>query len=51
VYDNDATGIFAERCYDNIISENIVYDNQYGIYVMNIRTNLTDNIIFDNEIG
>lgn len=51
IYDNKLVGINTVECYDNTISENIVHDNEYGIYVVNIGTNITDNIVYDNEYG
>ncbi len=51
VYGNKLAGIHTEECYYNLISENIAYDNEYGIYVVNVGTNVTGNIVYDNEYG
>jgi parallel beta-helix repeat protein len=45
------TGIGTEECIDNLITENIVYDCLGALYVMNVGTNITHNIIYDNEYG
>ncbi len=53
VYDTGGygIGIGTEECYNNLVSENFVHHNIYGIFVVNIRSNITDNIVFDNEYG
>ena len=51
IYDNNLGGIFTEECYNNILSSNLVHSNEYGIYVVNIGTNVTDNIVYDNDFG
>ncbi len=49
VTDNVENGISSEECYDNVISHNIVTCNAVGIFVMNIGSNITDNVVCDNE--
>ncbi|MHA1614545.1 MAG: right-handed parallel beta-helix repeat-containing protein, partial [Candidatus Thorarchaeota archaeon] len=45
------TGIGTEECHGNLITENIVYDCLGALFVTNIGTNITHNIIYDNEYG
>ena len=45
------TGISTEECYYNLITENIVYDCLGGILVVNVWSNITHNIVYDNEYG
>jgi parallel beta-helix repeat protein len=45
------TGIGTEECYFNLISENIVYDCLGGILVVNVGSNITHNIVYDNVYG
>lgn len=50
VMNNEETGISSEECFYNTISDNLVTDSVVGIFVMNIGSNITDNIVCDNEI-
>lgn len=45
------TGIGTEECHDNLITENIIYDCLGALLVTNVGTNITHNIIYDNEYG
>jgi parallel beta-helix repeat protein len=45
------TGIGTEECYFNLISENIVYNCLGGILLVNIGSNVTYNIVYDNTYG
>jgi parallel beta-helix repeat protein len=51
VHDNNNTGIYVWECYDNIVRENIVFENEHGIELVTIGTNLTRNIVYDNDVG
>ncbi len=51
VYDHAEWGIGAIMAHNDTVSENIVYDNAFGIYVYSLDTNVTDNIVFDNDWG
>ncbi|MHA2179133.1 MAG: right-handed parallel beta-helix repeat-containing protein [Candidatus Thorarchaeota archaeon] len=51
IWSNNNSGIGVSECYDNIIHENTVFDNERGIELMTIGTNLTRNIVYDNEVG
>ncbi|MHA1483722.1 MAG: right-handed parallel beta-helix repeat-containing protein [Candidatus Thorarchaeota archaeon] len=50
VHDSE-TGIGTEECYFNLVSENTVYNCLGGILVVNVGTNVTSNIVYDNEYG
>lgn len=51
VHHNSLFGINSEENIVNIISDNIVYSNLVGLYVVNMGTNVTHNIVYDNEYG
>jgi len=48
---NCETGINSHECENNTFSENVVYLCIDGIYIMNVGSNVIDNIVFDNEYG
>ncbi len=50
VHDSE-TGIGTEECHFNLVSENTVYNCLGGILVVNVGTNVTNNIVYDNEYG
>ncbi len=51
IFNNVVLGISTFECYNNTIANNIVYGNTVGIFVVNVGTNVTGNIAFDNEYG
>ncbi len=50
VHDSE-TGIGTEESYFNLVSENTVHNCLGGILVVNVGTNVTNNIVYDNEYG
>jgi len=51
VFDNTDVGIGCYESYSNYFSKNIVHHNDVGISIVNIDTNITENIVFDNSYG
>ena len=48
---NCETGIGSFESHNNTFSENVVYLCLDGMYIVNIGSNITDNIVYDNEYG
>ncbi|MFW9965314.1 MAG: right-handed parallel beta-helix repeat-containing protein [Candidatus Sifarchaeia archaeon] len=51
IWDNNNSGIGVSECYDNIVTENTVFENNHGIELVTIGTNVTRNIVYDNDVG
>ncbi|MFW9849300.1 MAG: nitrous oxide reductase family maturation protein NosD [Candidatus Thorarchaeota archaeon] len=51
IWDNNMTGIYIFECYDNLVEGNTVFDNLKGIGLITIGTNVTSNIVYDNDYG
>jgi parallel beta-helix repeat protein len=51
IYNNNESGITTIMALYDIITENTVYGHDVGILVYNQYTNVTHNIVFDNEYG
>jgi parallel beta-helix repeat protein len=51
IWNNNNSGIGVSECYDNLITENTVFENKRGIELATIGTNVTSNIIYDNDVG
>lgn len=51
IWNNSDSGIFVDECSDSLVSENTVFANNYGIELIAVNTNVTNNIIYDNEYG
>lgn len=51
VYNTNGNGIEVIMVVDCVVAENTIYDNEDGILLYSISTNVTDNIVFDNNIG
>jgi len=51
VYNTNGNGIEVIMVVDCVVAENTIYDNEDGLLIYSISTNVTDNIVFDNNIG
>ncbi|MFW9925672.1 MAG: nitrous oxide reductase family maturation protein NosD [Candidatus Thorarchaeota archaeon] len=51
IWDNNNSGIGVSECDDNIITENTVFENKHGIELATNGTDVTRNIVYDNDIG
>ncbi|MHA1939876.1 MAG: right-handed parallel beta-helix repeat-containing protein [Candidatus Thorarchaeota archaeon] len=51
IWNSNNSGIGVSECYDNVITENTVFENEHGIELVTIGTNVTSNIIYDNNVG
>jgi len=51
IWNASIAGIYVQNSFYVISTENTVFQCQYGIQLASIWTNVTSNIIYDNEIG
>ena len=51
IWDSNYGGIGVSECNDNIVTENTVFANDRGIELMTFGTNVTGNIVYDNDVG
>jgi len=51
IYNTNGNGIEVIMVGDCVVAENTIYDNEDGLLLYSIRTNVTGNIVFDNNIG
>jgi parallel beta-helix repeat protein len=51
IWDSNNSGIGVSECDDNIITENTVFENKHGIELSTNGTDVTRNIVYDNDVG